>query len=90
MGLQQYHVHRFFSFLQSFSLPLVLGLLGHGVQCASVLEPLNLCLVEGLQQLHFKRLAFFGMNNHSKGLSYSKLGAGNINLHYSLVFTTLC
>lgn len=66
---------------------LVLGLLGHGVQGASVLEPLNLCLVESLLQLDFERLAVLGVNSHDKRLSNGELSAGNVNLYSLLVLT---
>lgn len=64
-----------------------LVLLGHGVQGASVLEPLNLCLVESLLQLDFERLAVLGVNSHDERLSNDKLSAGNINLFILLALT---
>lgn len=79
-----------FRFFQKvFSLSLVLGLLGHGVQGASVLEPLNLGLVEGLQQLDLKGAALLRVDNHGKGLSNGELGARNVNLQRALAFTIL-
>lgn len=66
-----------------------LVLLGHGVQGAAVLEPLNLCLIESLLQLDFERLAVLGVNSHDERLSNGELSAGNINLFILLVLTVL-
>jgi hypothetical protein len=60
---------------------LLLGSLGHGVQGTSVLEPLNLALVEGVRQLDVERLATVGgVDNHGEGLLNSKLSALEVDL----------
>jgi hypothetical protein len=59
---------------------LFLGRLGHRVQGASVLEPLNLRLVEGVVQLDLERLAVLGVDDHGDGLANGQLGAEDIDL----------
>lgn len=54
-------------------------LLGHGVQGASVLEPLDLRLVEGVGERDVERLAILGMDTKSHGFSNSKLGAHQVD-----------
>jgi hypothetical protein len=54
---------------------LLLGRLGHGVECATVLEPLDLALVEGVRERDVESLAAIGgVDNKSHGLAHSKLG----------------
>lgn len=62
-----------------------LVLLGHCVQGASVLEPLNLGLVEGLLKLDFEGATVLGVDSHDKRLANGELSAGNINLFSLLV-----
>lgn len=52
-------------FLQVSTFHLMCVLLGHGVQRATVLEPLNLALVESVRKLNVKGLAVLRV--HSKG-----------------------
>jgi hypothetical protein len=60
---------------------LLLGVLGHGVKSATVLEPLDLTLVEGVRKLDVESLAAVGgVDGHSERLSGSELGAGEVNL----------
>jgi hypothetical protein len=55
---------------------LFLGCLGHGVESAAVLEPLDLALVEGVRQLDVESLAAIGrVNNQGHGLVNSELSA---------------
>lgn len=55
-------------------------MLGHGVQGRTVLEPLNLALVEGVVKLDIERLAILGVDTESDGLTDSELSAHNVNL----------
>ena len=56
-------------------------LLGHGVQCTAILEPLNLTLIEGVIQLDVKRLAAIcGMHAQSHGFVDGQLGAQQVYL----------
>lgn len=59
---------------------LVLSRLSHGVQCAAVLEPLNLALVEGVRELDVKSLAAIGgVNGKGHGLANGELSAGQVD-----------
>lgn len=46
-----------------------LRVLGHSVQCATVLEPFDLSLVECLVKLNLERLAVLGVYDHGQGLA---------------------
>lgn len=59
---------------------LLLGGLGHGVQGAAVLEPLDLGFVEGVEELDLVVLAILGVDDHGDGLANGKLSAENVNL----------
>lgn len=59
--------------------------LGHRVQRASVLKPLDLRLVEGVVQLDLEGLAILGVDRHRKGLANGEFRAGKVNLDYALV-----
>jgi hypothetical protein len=60
---------------------LLLGGLGHGVKSATVLEPLDLALVEGVRELDVERLAAIGgLDNESHGLVDSELSALEVDL----------
>ena len=54
--------------------------LGHGIQRASVLEPLNLRGVEGMRKLDFKGRSILGMDPHRQRFSNSQLSAQNVDL----------
>jgi hypothetical protein len=59
---------------------LLLSVLGHGVKSATVLEPLDLALVEGVRKLDLERVASVRrMNRHREWLTRSKLGRSQIN-----------
>jgi hypothetical protein len=59
--------------------------LGHGVKSATVLEPLDLALVEGVRQLDVERLATVdGVDDEGHGLVNSELS----NLEVDLVVGT--
>lgn len=58
----------------------MLGSLGHGVEGTTVLEPLDLGLVEGVLELNIVGLAILGVDDHGDGLADSELGAEDINL----------
>jgi hypothetical protein len=55
-------------------------LLGHRVQCASILEPLDLGLVESVVQLDLERLTVFGVYPESHGLTDCQLRTEQVNL----------
>lgn len=60
---------------------LVVVLLSHGVESASVLEPLDLTLVEGVRQRDLDRLAAIGgVDGEGNGLAGGKLGSSDANL----------
>lgn len=59
---------------------LVLGLLGHGVESGTVLEPLNLGLVEGVREGDLESLTVGGLDTESDGLANSKLSAEDVDL----------
>ena len=64
-----------------FSFRLCLGSLGHGVERASVLEPRNLALVEGVRELDVELLAAIsGVDDESHGLSNGQLSGEQVNL----------
>lgn len=73
--------------LSSFFFPrlVLVGVLGHRVEGRTVLEPLDLGLVEGMRQGNLERLAVLGVNDHGEGLANGKLGAEKINLEKRLV-----
>ena len=52
----------------------------HGVQSTSVLEPLNLSLVESMGELAFPGVAVFGVYPHCDGFAYSQFCAQNVDL----------
>lgn len=52
----------------------------HGVQSTSVLEPLNLSLVECMGELAVPGVAVFGVDSHCDRLSHSQFGAQNVDL----------
>lgn len=54
--------------------------LGHGVQSATVLEPLNLAGVEGVGQLDLEGLAILGLDDHGDGLAGGELGGLDVDL----------
>lgn len=54
--------------------------LGHGVQGAAVLEPLDLTSVESVGQLDVERLAILGLDNQGNGLAGLELGALDVDL----------
>lgn len=54
--------------------------LGHGVECAAVLEPVDLAGVEGVLQLDLVGLAVLGVHGHDEGLAGLELGAGEVDL----------
>jgi hypothetical protein len=59
----------------------LLGCLGHGVERAAVLEPLNLTLVEGVCELDVESLATVGgVDDKSHGLANGELGALEVDL----------
>jgi hypothetical protein len=60
---------------------LLLSCLSHGVKRATVLEPLDLALVESVRQLDVEGLAAVGwVDNHGEGLLDSELSALEVNL----------
>ena len=65
--------------------PSLLSRLGHRVQRASVLEPLDLGLVESVVQLNFEGLAILGVDPHGNGLANSQLGAQDVDLEVKSV-----
>jgi hypothetical protein len=59
---------------------LLLRVLGHGVKSATVLEPLDLALVEGVRKLDLERGASIcGMNSHGQRLAGGELGGGQVD-----------
>jgi hypothetical protein len=62
-------------------LRLLLGCLRHGVKSATVLEPLDLALVEGMRELDVERLAAVSrVDDKSHGLADSELSALEVDL----------
>lgn len=59
---------------------LVATLAGHGVEGRTVLEPLDLGLVEGVVELDVEGLAILGVDAESHGLADLELGAEQVNL----------
>jgi hypothetical protein len=60
---------------------LLLGRLGHGVESATVLEPLDLALVEGVRQRDVESLAAVGgLDDQGHGLANSKLSDLEVDL----------
>jgi hypothetical protein len=60
---------------------LLLGGLGHGVESATVLEPLDLALVEGVREFDVERLATVRrLDNEGHGLVDSELSALEVDL----------
>lgn len=66
--------------LQPFDLCLGGVGLGHGVQSATVLEPLDLRSVVSVGKLDLEGLAILGVDPHGEGLANLELGAQKINL----------
>ena len=60
--------------------PSLLSRLGHRVQRASVLEPLDLGLVEGVVQLDLEGQAILGVHGHRHRLANGKFCAGEVDL----------
>lgn len=56
-----------------------LSALRHGVQCTSILEPLDLGLVESVGELDIVRGTILGVNTESDGLADSELSAEQVN-----------
>lgn len=63
--------------------------LGHGIQRATVLEPLNLAGVEGVGQLDLEGLAILRLDDHGDGLARLELSGLDVNL-FSLVSRSIC
>lgn len=55
-------------------------LLGHGVQSAAVLKPLDLTGVEGVGQLDVKGLAVLGLDDKGNGAAGCELSGLDVNL----------
>jgi hypothetical protein len=53
---------------------------GHGVERASVLEPLELASVKGVRELAIPGRSIIGMNLHRNGLADSQFGTHQVNL----------
>jgi hypothetical protein len=53
---------------------------GHGVQGRSVLEPLDLGLVEGVGQLNVEGLTILGVDTEGHGLANGKLSDQQVHL----------
>lgn len=66
--------------LQPFYLRLSSVGLGHGVQCATVLEPLDLGSVVSVGKLDLEGLAVLGVDPHGEGLANLELSAQKIDL----------
>lgn len=62
------------------SCPNLCILLGHGVQRATVLEPLDLALVEGVRQLDVERLAVLGLDDQGDLAAGGELGGLDVDL----------
>jgi len=78
----QTQAHRY-SYRIKNSLSVSLGLssqLGHGVESGTVLEPLNLALVEGVRELGFPGNTVLGVDTERHGLAYGELGAHEVDL----------
>lgn len=59
---------------------LLLGVLGHGVESAAVLEPFNLALVEGVGKRDLELLAAIGgVDSHGQRLSRGELSGGQVD-----------
>lgn len=58
----------------------------HGVQSATVLEPLDLRSVESVGKLDFESLAVLGVNLHGEGLANLKLSAQKIDLKLTVSY----
>ena len=54
--------------------------LGHSVESATVLKPLDLGLVVGMRELGFPSLSILGVDPQSHGLAYRKLSAEEVDL----------
>ena len=65
----------------SLSKRLFLGVLGHGVQGAAVLEPVDLAGVEGVRQGDLENGAVLGVDAQSQGLANSQLGGQDVDLN---------
>ena len=61
--------------------PSLLSRLGHRVQRSSVLEPLDLGLVEGVVQLDLEGQAILGVHGHRHRLANGKFCAGEVDLN---------
>lgn len=56
------------------------GVLGHGIKSTAVLEPFDLCGVEGLKELDLVARTVLGVDNHGHGLANCEFGALDVNL----------
>jgi hypothetical protein len=64
---------------------LFLSVLGHGIQGAAVLEPVDLAGVEGVRQGNLESGTILGVDAQGQGLANSQLGAQDVNLDSVLV-----
>jgi len=55
-------------------------LLGHGVECGTVLEPLELGLVESVRELDLECLAVLGVDLHGHWLANGDFTANEVDL----------
>lgn len=70
---------------------LLLGVLGHGVESATVLEPLDLALVEGVRERDVEGLAAIGgVDSKREWLADSKLSGGQINAVVGADLVVVC
>lgn len=62
--------------------------LSHGIQCAAVLEPLDLRSIVGVGELDLERLTILWVNLHGQWLSNFKLGAQQVDLEMRVSVVT--
>jgi len=83
LGYSILYLHSWYFCVFHFHAPirLLLGCLSHGVKSATVLEPLDLALVEGVRELDVERLAAVGrVDDKGHGLADSDLSALEVDL----------
>ena len=64
-------------------------MLSHSIQRATVLEPLDLTLVERVYQLRLPYLPILGMHSQRQGLANGELGAHNVHFVVGVDFVVV-
>ena len=65
-------------------------LLGHGVQRATILKPLNLSLVESLREFALPGFTILGVNSHGQWLAHCQLGAHDVDFVVRIDLIVIC